>query len=306
MQLDSEGGEFVNGQMTAVYAPADFPDVDQPDTRPPNTLLQTISNIAVYHISDTTDRHQQSKTWKRKIREILENHQEHILDFFTKPMPNSHPLRAAHILLTKYGKINPALTADLSKNPPVLLKDCIVDVSSKGLVALNEYMEGLIASKAKESPSNKWMSISRHLLDYMRDIGDELIRIDQRLRDQCSHLDSVVEKVQQIIDLPRPDLDGFDSMMETYIEKQFNNHPIHIIYWDYIYTLQKYTALRDILMPQRISNMSEPICCICMTEPIVMAMVPCGHTFCTNCSKRTLVCHVCRQTVTSRLRVFFG
>jgi hypothetical protein len=306
MQMDSSGGEFVNGQMTAVYAPADFPDVDQVEARQPNILLNTISNVALYHMSDATDRHQQAKTWKRKVREILQNHQQVILQFFTKPLPNSHPLRVAHILLTKYGKINPALTNDLSKNPPTFFKDAIIDISSKGIDALNEYMTKLMITKAKEPPATMWVSISRHMLDYMRDVGDELIRIDQRLRDQCSHLDSVVERVQQIIDLPRPDLDGFEPMMETYIERQFETHPIHDIYWDYIYSLQKYTALRDILMPQRTSNISEPTCCICMTETIVMAMVPCGHTFCTNCSKRTLVCHVCRQAVTSRLRVFFA
>ena len=163
-----------------------------------------------------------------------------------------------------------------------------------------------MGTRARDTSINKWTSISRNLLDYMRDVGDELIRIDQKLRNECSLLDSVVEKVHQIIDLPKVELDGFECMMEAYIEKQFEHHPIRDIYWDYIYTLQKYTALRDILIPQRVANTSEPTCSICMTEPVVMAMIPCGHTFCTNCSKRTILCHVCRQTVTNRLRVFFG
>ena len=81
MQMDSSGGEFVNGQMTAVYAPADFPDVDHVEARQPNILLNTVSNVALYHMSDNTDRHQQTKTWKRKVREILQNHQEVILQF---------------------------------------------------------------------------------------------------------------------------------------------------------------------------------------------------------------------------------
>ena len=95
-------------------------------------------------------------------------------------------------------------------------------------------------------------------------------------------------------------------MMELYIEKQFMNHPIESLYWDYINTLHKYSLLRDMLIPQRIANQIEPLCCICMNDPIITAMVPCGHTFCGNCSKRSTVCHVCRQIITSRLRVFFG
>ena len=115
-----------------------------------------------------------------------------------------------------------------------------------------------------------------------------------------------MEKVSQLVALPNPELDGFQEIMEKYIEKQFEKTDLQTVYWDYIFTLQKYSILRDILIPQRITNQSDPLCCICMTEPIVMAMSPCGHTFCTNCSKRTVVCHICRQQVVSRLRVFFG
>jgi len=166
-------------------------------------------------------------------------------------------------------------------------------------------MEGLFTSRAKESPIVFWNSITRHLLDHMRDVGDELLCIDEKLRNQCTHLDSVVEKVSQLVALENPEIDGFEDMMELYIKKQFDKCSIETLYWDYLHTLQKYTTLRDLLIPHRTST-SEPLCSICMTEIVIMAMVPCGHTFCTNCSKKTIVCHVCRQPVTSRLRVFFG
>jgi hypothetical protein len=296
-------GELVNMQMTAVYAPADFPDADVIDNKHQVNLTNSISNMILYHMSDTVEKHQQSRLWKRKVREIIQNHQEQILQFFTKPIPNEHPLRAARILLAKYGK---AYHQESYKNPPSFLKDYIVDISSKGIDSLNEYIDTLMKSRGKDSPIIRWTAMTRQMLDYMRDVGDELIRIDQKLKNECSHLDTIVDKVKSIIELPNPEIEGFENMMEKYIEKQFMNHPIQAVYWDYIYTLQKYSALRDILIPQRLVNISEPICCICMTEPIVMAMIPCGHTFCTNCSKRTTVCHLCRQVVTNRIRIFFG
>ena len=307
MQMDAMGvqGELVNMQVTAVYAPADFPDVEVIDTKHQVNLTNSVSNVILYHMYDTVEKHQQSRLWRRKVREIIQNHQEQILQFFTKPMSNEHPLRTARALMAKYGK---ALHQESYKNPPSFLKDYIVDISSNGIDSLNEYIETLMKSpsRCKDSPVTRWTSMTRQMLDYMRDVGDELIRIDQKLKDECSHLDTIVDKVMSLIALPDPEIEGFENMMEQYIEKQFMNHPIQNVYWDYIYTLQKYSALRDILMPQRLVNISEPICCICMTEPIVMAMVPCGHTFCTNCSKRTIVCHVCRQAVTNRLRIFFG
>jgi len=286
------------------YSPADFPDADIVDSKNNIGISTTVSNLTLYHISDNVEKQQQSRIWRRKVREIIQNHQEQILQFFVKPLTSDHPLQISRQLLIKYGKLYPSY--DSSRPTPLLLKDYLVDISSNGLDTLNKYINGLMLANLKDTPVTRWISMSRNMLDYMRDTGDELIRIDQKLKNECIHLDSVTEKVTSLINLPNPDIDGFEEMMKRYIEKQFEKHPIHQVYWDYVYTLQKYSALRDILIPQRIVNISEPICCICMTEPIVMAMVPCGHSFCTNCSKRTTACHICRQVVTSRMRIFFG
>ena len=287
---------------SAIYAPADFPDIEQRN----HSIVQTVSNVTLYHISDGTEKHQQSRVWRRKVRDILQNHQERILQFFSKPLPENHPIKVAQTLLTKYGK--PLSNFDPSKNPPQFLKDYIQDVSGSGFVSLNTYLNELMEGvrRTSECSTSRWITMTRHMLDHMRDVGDELIRLDQKLSSACTHLDWVVESILQFSNLPHPDIDGFQEMMELYIKRQFDSHPIEQYYWDYIHTLQKYSGLRDILIPQRTANLAEPICCICMTEPIIMAMVPCGHTFCTNCSKRTIVCHICRKQVTSRMRIYFG
>jgi hypothetical protein len=144
------------------------------------------------------------------------------------------------------------------------------------------------------------------MLDYMRDVGDELIRLDQKLQTECQYLDTIAEKITSLVGMGNPGVEGFEAMMEAYIVKQFETHPIEKLYWDYVFTVQKYSGLRDILMPQRISAQAEPVCCVCMTESAIMAFVPCGHTFCTNCSKKTMICHVCRHSITNRVRIYFG
>jgi hypothetical protein len=45
-----------------------------------------------------------------------------------------------------------------------------------------------------------------------------------------------------------------DDDIIDFIEK----HPIESLYWDYIYTIQKYSGLRDILIPQRTAATNEP------------------------------------------------
>jgi hypothetical protein len=299
-----DGGEMGGAvQGGIVYASADFPDVDTIDIKQSVNITTSVSNVILHHVSEAADKQNQHRTWKRKVREILQNHQERILQFFVKPLTDDHPLKVSHLLLTKYGKI---INYDSSKPIPQFFRDYITESPQKGLEILNTYILQLSESRPSDTPVQKWLNMSRHMLDYLRDTGDELIRLDTRLQLECQRVDSVVERVSQLVSLPNPDLDGFQEMMDKYINKQFEITNIEMHYWDYIYTLQKYSILRDILIPQRIANQSEPICCICMTEPIIMAMSPCGHTFCSNCSKRTIVCHVCRQPVTNRLRVFFG
>ena len=305
--MDSRDQGEIGGaiQGGTVYASPDFQDIDIPgEVRPQNSVLTAVSNVVLYHISEAAEKQYQAKQWRKKIREMLHYHQEKILQFFTKPLPSEHPLKAAHTLLNKYGK---PIVTDITKTaPPQFFKDYITEAPQEGAKMLNTYISELEASRSSDTPIQKWQNMSRHMLEYMRDTGDELLRLDQRLQTECQHIDSVVEKVTQLVSLPNPEIQGFQEMMDTYIEKQFELHPIHVIYWDYIYTLQKYSILRDILLPQRAVTQTDPLCCICMTEPIVIAVGPCGHTFCANCSKKTIICHFCRRAITSRLRIYFS
>lgn len=293
------------GLYSSQYAPAEFPDIENIPERPSYTLTNAVHNVSIYHISDATEKLHQAKAWRKKIRDILQNHQERILQFFTKPMPTEHPLKVAHTLLTRYGKFLSA-NFDLAKNPPQLFKDFLVDVSGQGFQNLNTYLLELEKARAADSPLTRWTNMTRHMLDYMRDVGDELLRIDQNLQSECALLDTVVEKVNHLATLGNPGVEGFEEMMEAYVVKQFEKHPIDKLYWDYIHTIQKYSGLREILMPQRASSHVEPTCCICMVEAAITAFVPCGHIFCMNCSKKAAMCHVCRQPVTNKMRLYFS
>ena len=298
-------GEFGGAiQGGTVYASANFLETDITG-EPQNqiSISSAVSNVLLYHVSDGNEKQIQAKQFRKRIRDILHCHQEKILQFFTKALPADHPIRIAHTLLNKYGKTT---ISDSSKPIPQFFKDYIVEAPQQGAFNINTYLTELEVTLESETPIHKWSKIIRHMFDYMRDTGNELIRLDQHLQAECQHIDTVVEKVTQLVALPNPDIQGFQEMMDLYIEKQFELHPIDKLYWDYIFTLQKYAILRDTLLPQRAIAHEEPTCCICVTEPISMAMVPCGHTFCVNCSKKSVICHFCRKTVNSRIRVYFN
>jgi hypothetical protein len=290
-------------QGGVIYASPDFPDAGFSDMKPNTSVRQVVSNLTLYHISDTAEKQQQFRQWRKKVREIIQNHEEKILQFFIKELPDDQSLKAAHNLLIKYGK---ASTHDIFKQTPQFFKQFIQEAPQKGNDLLNSYIEELMKSKINDPPIQRWVSMSKQLLDYMRETGDELIRIDQKLQSECSRIDLVTEKVLQLVALPNPEIPGFQEMMDLYIEKQFETSDLENFYWDYIFTLQKYSALRDILIPARAITQSDPICCVCLVNSVNIAFTPCGHTFCSDCSRRTSSCHICRQVISSRLKLFFG
>jgi hypothetical protein len=303
-EIDTAG--YVPG---TAFASANFPDADGSVTV--NSLSSTVTSVSLYHLNDISEKYQQAKAWRKKVRDIIQSHQETIIDFLMqKPLPETHVVKFANHILTKYGKVltpgaNPS-GFDTSKASLVYLKDYIVDTKSNGIDELNVYIKSLEDYKASDTPLQRWTYVVKSLIDYMRITGDELVSLDQRLQRECRYLDTAAEKLIQVSSLDSLEIEGFHEMIQTYIQRLFDKHPIEKLYWDYMSTVQKYSAIRDVLTSQRVMNSAEPLCCICMAEVVIMAFNPCGHTFCSNCSKKTVNCHVCRQHIQSRTKLYFS
>jgi len=302
---DLESG-YVPG---TAFASANFPDAD--GASPVNSLVSTVNSVSLYHLNDINEKFQQTKLWRKKVRDIIQSHQESIIDFLMQtPLPENHTVKFAHQILTKYGKVlTPRTNAsgfDTSKASLIYLKDFIVENKTTGIEDLNMYIKSLEQYKSSETPLERCSYIIKNLIDYMKITGDELINLDQDLQKMCRTLDTAAEKLIQVSSLDSLEVEGFNEMIEKYIERLFEKHPIEKLYWEYMSTVQKYSAIREILTSHRIMNSPEPLCCVCMSEVVIMAFIPCGHTFCTNCSKKTLTCHVCRQHIQTRVKLYFS
>jgi len=305
--IDLESG-YIPG---TAFASANFPDAD--GAAPANSLTQTITSVSLFHLNDINEKHQTAKLWRKKVRDIIQSHQEDIINFLTidpLPLPEDHVVKMANTLLTKYGKIlSPGTNSsgfDTSKASLVYLKDYIVDTPTAGIDELNQFIKGLEDAKVSETALQRWTFVTKSLLDYMKNVGDELINLDEKLQRECRQLDTAAEKILQVSTLDDLEVEGFHEMIQTYIKKLFEKHPIEALYWNYISTVQKYSAIREILTSQRVMNSAEPLCCVCMTEVVVIAFSPCGHTFCSNCSKKTAFCHICRQHIQARVKLYFS
>ena len=48
------------------------------------------------------------------------------------------------------------------------------------------------------------------------------------------------------------------------------------------------------------------MCTICLTKPLSMCLINCGHCMCEDCSNRCARgrCYICRATVTEKIKIF--
>jgi len=70
-----------------------------------------------------------------------------------------------------------------------------------------------------------------------------------------------------------------------------------------IISKKKYNLLYDIL---HLSRSNSLLCSICLCEGDFVAIVPCGHTCCTNCMLKINKCHVCRISTISFQKIYFS
>jgi len=292
---------YVQGQA---YAPADFNELDGQEINA-QPIHNAVSHGISYHTYSMNDHLHQSRVWRKKLRDLIQYHRESIIQFLVKPIPKEHTVSSAHMFLQKYGKNPVSYTFDASKAPPAFLKEYIADVSGQGFAELEVYMKTLEATFSSDPPTVKWTNMTKNLIDYMKTLGDELIKVEHSLNNECVLMDQFVDKVNQLLTLGNPGVDGYEATMEALIKKQFETHTIERLYWNYIHTLQKYSSLYDILVQPKIISSNEPTCCVCMTDPSSIVFSPCGHTFCQNCARKPVVCHICRQVVQGRMKVYF-
>ena len=68
--------------------------------------------------------------------------------------------------------------------------------------------------------------------------------------------------------------------------------------------LQEIEYYRKLKENTKNNTNSHPICNICFSNNVNIALIPCGHLFCIHCFKGTR-CYICRKNVTNILHIYF-
>lgn len=305
-----------NPQIPGEFAPADFDDAE--DLRPASAIFDVggagsstpyttaINGIVAKHADEIKQKVaaaiETPAGWKKRIRSFLSQKNSDLLDFLQLTV-NSHPtLGKGEIILRKFGNVS------FRVDHPTI-RDIVLDTSGNDYVS--EINAILLSVRKGESAVTDFVESVASIFDQYREAGTEALRGEATLRMKMEIFDKFQGKIAALFDLDPASEKYFPLLnaSEEYLGTIFEKNQIKEAYMTFIEAYRKFITLRDIVSMIRTvqSNENEPVCTICINEPVVYCMNPCGHTYCQTCSQRHAgACFVCRTIVKDKIRIFFN
>jgi hypothetical protein len=148
----------------------------------------------------------------------------------------------------------------------------------------------------------------REALHVYQSTVTDMFAAHTRLQKKLDQTDQYTKKLMALTppNDPSPEAETLRQSILTYANVQYDSLKIKDDYIDFCTLYTKFQAVRSVLLLQQTAESSPPICTICMTDPVNMALTPCGHTFCSPCgSKQRSQCYICRVAIRDRQRLYF-
>ena len=303
----------LEGALNGVYSPADFEDAD--DLRPTAAIFDiggngsatpyttAINGVIGKHVSEMRGKIANTlslpATWKKRLRTFMNTKNTELLDFLQLTLQSHPTLGKGESILRKFGNVNMSPSH-------ASIRDLVVDVSGADYMAdINRMVEGLKTG----APLQDCISAVHMIFEQYREAGEKAIAQEAALKAKLDMLDKLQGKLAAVIDLdPTEKYEALLESTEAYVQTIFDKHQIKDAYRDFVEAYRRFITLRDVVLMMRTmqSNENEPICSVCISEQIVYAIVPCGHTCCSTCMlKQTGVCFFCRGAIRERQKLFF-
>uniref|UniRef100_A0A6C0JXY1 RING-type domain-containing protein n=1 Tax=viral metagenome TaxID=1070528 RepID=A0A6C0JXY1_9ZZZZ len=297
------------------YAPVEFEDAE--DQRPTAAVFDiggagsttpyttAMNGIVLKHADEIKQKVaaaiQTPTGWKKRLRSFLNQKNSELLDFLQLSITSHPTLGKGEIILRKFGNLS--LRAD---HPTI--RDLVLDVSGNDYIS--EINALLLSVRKGENPMVDFLASVSTIFDQYREAGEEALKQESILRSKMEIFDKFQGKIGALFDLdPTEQFFPLLQASEEYLGSVFEKNQIKDTYIAFIEAYRKFITLRDIVLMIRSvqSNENEPVCIICIEEPIVYCMSPCGHTYCQSCSQRQMgPCFVCRAPVRDKVKMFFN
>jgi len=240
---------------------------------------------------------------RKKLKDLIAKHSHKIFSFMIHPDKLPRILNAAETIFKKFGHEAPPLKHNPKTN---LLHDLHLDASLNTVI--REFDTGLQRLRG-DSALQDVMKQMRWIFTQYKTIGEEVLRLETTLFQKIDTLDALHHRIQLVTSLSENE--ALPALLESfthYAEKIYASSMFEENYKELIEGYKKWNICRQIISIQGLMrDETEPQCSICLTEPVANAIVPCGHTFCSTCSKKqNTTCYICRGQIRERIKLYFA
>jgi hypothetical protein len=240
--------------------------------------------------------------WKRRLRDFVSTKNNELLDFLKLNVPSHNVLGPGEILLRRFG--NPQVSPN-----HVSVRDMVMDVSGAGEATLADLNSHLEQFKADGNLTN-YANQTRVIYEEYKEAGDEVLKQQLALKQKLDKLDRIQNRIAGLLEVDAND--KYQPLMESveqYLKKVYQDCEIEQEYMKLVTAYRRFATLRDVVTMSRslLSYESEPLCSICLNEPVTYAITPCGHTLCQTCMRRqSNQCFFCRGPIREKIKLFFS
>ena len=239
---------------------------------------------------------------KKKLKELITKHNNELFLFMMHPEKLPQMITSADAIFRRYGQDPPTIKGHTTQQ---LLKDLNLDVSMNHVI--EELNEGLQKLQG-EGKVDDFMKQLRWIFHQYRAIGEEVIRLETNLFQKMEMLDKLNNRIPLVTGLSSNEaLPELIEAFTKYTKQIYSSSQFEETYKALVEEYKKWNVCRQIIaMSNLLKPVTEPQCTICLLEPITSAIVPCGHTFCGNCSKKqNTTCYICRGQIRERVKLYF-
>ena len=272
------------------------------------SVATAVRNLTARHthdiretVQETVPRVGQQYSVKKAFREFYIKESAYVFEFLDRPLLANQPLFQSQQIVKRFGK------GEYNGNRNKY-RDLVLDCSCTEIVA--EIQQAIQTAEKVSDPFGSWVSQTRILLDLWRQAMTEYSAAEAKLKIHLGIFDDIYKRVSTLLQLPNGEnYEPLVKATEDYLRSVFQEHSIEAEYVETIRALKKIVILTDVLgaIRQMVNANTEPLCSVCIHEPVSLATIPCGHTFCSGCGARQLTtCYICRTPITNRQKIYFS
>jgi hypothetical protein len=299
-----------------MFAPAEFGDAE--DTQPAAAALDigaggcttpyntAVTNLLQKHMEEIRGKASGAVGatsfggWKRRLRDFLSLKNNDLLDFLKLAVGSHTTLGPGETLLKRFS--NPNVNPNHAS-----VRDMVMDASGEDVMGeINTILNGLW----KEGGVKDYTLQTVTLFEEYRAAGDKVLSAQAALKVKLDRLDKIQGKLAVLFDIGTNEkLPPLMEASEAFLAEIFRENQIEEEYKALIAAYRRFAVLREVVTVARtvLAQESEPLCSICFQNSVAWAFVPCGHTLCTDCSRRQSgTCYMCRRPVREKIQIYFG